>query len=54
MAAGSSGHGAMHAPALGPLLAEVMTEGETPAFDIAPFRLSRFSEGQPNPGPSFP
>lgn len=54
MAAGSSGHGAMHAPALGQLLAEVMTEGETPAFDIAPFRLSRFSEGQPNPGPSFP
>ena len=54
MAAGASGHGAMHAPALGQLLAEAMTEGERPALDITPLRLSRFSECRPNPGPSFP
>lgn len=54
MAAGASGHGAMHAPALGQLLAEAMTDGASPALDIAPLRLSRFSEGRPNPGPAFP
>ncbi len=54
MANGASGHGAMHAPALGQLLAELMTEGRAPAMDLAPLRLSRFSEGQPNPGSVFP
>jgi sarcosine oxidase subunit beta len=54
MANGSSGHGAMHAPALGQLLAELMTEGETPAMDVLPLRLARFSEGSANPGPVLP
>ena len=54
MANGSSGHGAMHAPALGQLLAALMTDSETPAMDIVPLRLSRFSEGAANPGPVSP
>jgi sarcosine oxidase subunit beta len=54
MANGASGHGAMLAPALGQLLAEVMTDGETPALDITSLRLSRFSESAPNPPPVLP
>ncbi len=45
---GSSGHGVMHAPALGQLLAEIMTEGAT-TLDVAALRPSRFAEGQANP-----
>ncbi len=45
---GSSGHGVMHAPALGQLAAEVLTLGKTRSFDISALRPSRFSEGQPN------
>jgi sarcosine oxidase subunit beta len=45
---GSSGHGVMHAPALGQLLAELVC-GAPPAIDIAPLRPSRFAEGAPNP-----
>jgi sarcosine oxidase subunit beta len=41
---GSSGHGVMHAPALGQLLAEII-EGERPAIDVAALRPSRFREG---------
>lgn len=54
MANGSSGHGAMHAPALGQLLAELMTEGAAPCMDITPLRLARFSEGRANPAPALP
>jgi sarcosine oxidase subunit beta len=54
MANGSSGHGAMHAPALGQLLAELMTDGETPAMDVVPLRLARFSEGAANPRAVLP
>jgi sarcosine oxidase subunit beta len=45
---GSSGHGVMHAPALGQLLAELMSQGRT-SIDITPLRPSRFAEGAPNP-----
>ena len=45
---GSSGHGVMHAPALGQLAAELLT-GRQPALDVRPLRPSRFAEGRPNP-----
>jgi len=48
LANGSSGHGVMHAPALGQLLAEMIT-GESPALDVVPLRPSRFAEGGENP-----
>jgi sarcosine oxidase subunit beta len=48
LANGSSGHGVMHAPALGQLLVELMSEGRT-SLDIAPLRPERFAEGEPNP-----
>jgi sarcosine oxidase subunit beta len=43
-AAGFSGHGLMHAPATGELIAEVIC-GLPPSLDIAPLRLARFAEG---------
>ena len=45
---GSSGHGVMHAPALGQLLAEIMSDGAVTSLDAAPLRPSRFAEGAPN------
>jgi sarcosine oxidase subunit beta len=44
---GFCGHGVMHAPAIGQLVAELITEGKT-SIDITALRLSRFAEGQPN------
>lgn len=44
LAAGFSGHGFKLSPALGEVLAGLIA-GETPATDIAMFRLSRFAEG---------
>jgi len=46
---GSSGHGVMHAPALGHLLAEVILDGDASTLDIAALSHSRFAEGRPNP-----
>lgn len=46
---GSSGHGVMHAPALGQLLAEMMSEGAATSLDATPLRPGRFAEGAPNP-----
>jgi sarcosine oxidase subunit beta len=46
---GSSGHGVMHAPALGQLLAEIILDGRAHAMDATALRPSRFAEGQPNP-----
>jgi sarcosine oxidase subunit beta len=43
--AGSSGHGVMHAPALGQLLAEIMSDGAATTMDARPLRASRFAEG---------
>ena len=43
-AAGFSGHGIMHAPATGELIAELIVDGRT-SFDIAAFRASRFGSG---------
>ena len=46
---GSSGHGVMHAPALGQLLAEIMSHGTATSLDAGPLRPTRFAEGDPNP-----
>jgi sarcosine oxidase subunit beta len=45
---GSSGHGVMHAPALGQLLAEIMSDGAASSLDVSALRPSRFAEGRPN------
>jgi sarcosine oxidase, subunit beta len=46
---GSSGHGVMHAPALGHLLAEIILDGAASTIDTRPLRPSRFAEGDWNP-----
>ncbi len=46
---GSSGHGVMHAPALGALLAELISDGRFSSLDATALRPSRFVEGKPNP-----
>jgi sarcosine oxidase subunit beta len=43
---GSSGHGVMHAPALGQLASDLIL-GRPPQIDIDPLRPSRFAEGKP-------
>lgn len=48
LANGSSGHGVMHAPAIGHLLAEMIT-GRATTFDVSALRPARFAEGAPNP-----
>jgi sarcosine oxidase, subunit beta len=42
---GSSGHGVMHAPALGHLLAEIISDGRASTMDASPLRFGRFAEG---------
>lgn len=46
---GSSGHGVMHAPALGALLSELMSEGTFSSLDADALRPTRFAEGAMNP-----
>jgi sarcosine oxidase subunit beta len=50
---GSSGHGVMHSPALGQLLAEIIVHGESRSLDVEALRPSRFAEGQPNRAPQI-
>jgi glycine/D-amino acid oxidase-like deaminating enzyme len=45
---GSSGHGVMHAPALGHLLAEIVLDGRATTIDTHQLRPERFSEGDLN------
>ena len=45
---GSSGHGVMHSPALGQLLAEIISDGTATSLDVTPLRPTRFAEGEPN------
>lgn len=45
---GASGHGVMHAPALGQLAAEMLT-GRRPSLEVQALRPGRFAEGRPNP-----
>lgn len=42
---GSSGHGVMHSPALGRLLAEIIVDGRATSLDTFPLRPTRFVEG---------
>lgn len=44
---GSSGHGVMHAPALGVLAAEITVFGAARSLDVHALRPSRFAEGDP-------
>jgi sarcosine oxidase subunit beta len=44
---GSSGHGVMHAPALGLLAAEIAVLGAARSLDVHALRPSRFAEGDP-------
>jgi sarcosine oxidase subunit beta len=53
VAVGSSGHGVMHSPALGQLLAELMLDGAARSMDVRPLRPSRFAEGDPILAPEF-
>jgi sarcosine oxidase subunit beta len=46
LACGFSGHGVMHAPATGMLMAELLVTGRA-SLDISCLRLSRFKDGQP-------
>lgn len=47
VAVGFSGHGFKLSPAVGEMMAELITEGPRPGSDISAFRLSRFAEGKP-------
>jgi sarcosine oxidase subunit beta len=53
LANGSSGHGVMHSPALGQLLAEIILDGHAHTLDVHTLRPSRFNEGEPNAGLSL-
>jgi sarcosine oxidase subunit beta len=55
LANGSSGHGVMHAPALGQLLAEMLVSGDGRArtLDARELRPSRFAEGAAIEGPAL-
>jgi sarcosine oxidase subunit beta len=53
LANGSSGHGVMHAPALGQLVSEILSDGAARALNIEALRPSRFLEGKPNPTDSL-
>ena len=46
---GSSGHGVMHAPALGQLLAEIICDGKATTLDVRALKPERFAEGELNP-----
>ncbi len=45
LANGFSGHGMMHSPAVGMVLADLVLEGSTSLLDVHPLRFSRFAEG---------
>jgi glycine/D-amino acid oxidase-like deaminating enzyme len=47
VAAGFSGHGFKLSPAVGDMVAKLVTEGKKPGDDVNAFRLSRFAEGKP-------
>lgn len=45
LANGFSGHGVMHSPATGRIVADLIVRGRSSEFDIAPLRPERFAEG---------
>jgi FAD-dependent oxidoreductase domain-containing protein 1 len=46
LATGFSGHGLMLAPAVGKLLSELIRGGRSETFDVYPYRLERFADGE--------
>jgi sarcosine oxidase, subunit beta len=53
LANGSSGHGVMHAPALGQLLAEIICDGAASSLDVSALRPTRFVEDALNARPAL-
>ena len=51
LANGSSGHGVMHAPAIGQLVSELVLDGRASCLDASALRPSRFAEGRANAAP---
>jgi glycine/D-amino acid oxidase-like deaminating enzyme len=52
LANGSSGHGVMHSPAIGQLVAELIVDGKT-SIDVSDLRPTRFAEGKLVKGPEL-
>jgi sarcosine oxidase, subunit beta len=50
LANGNSGHGVMHSPAVGQLLAEIIVHGAARTLDAHPLRPGRFDDGEPVAG----
>lgn len=46
LANGLSGHGFMHAPAVGQIVADIILNGRTELIDVSLFRLDRFAKGR--------
>jgi sarcosine oxidase subunit beta len=46
---GFSGHGMMHAPAVGMGLAELIISGSSESVDLSPYTIERFSLGERRP-----
>ncbi len=46
LANGFSGHGFQHSPAVGKVIAELITEGRTTTIDISPLSIERFAQGK--------
>ncbi|MCX8118979.1 MAG: FAD-binding oxidoreductase [Desulfobacterota bacterium] len=46
LANGFSGHGFQHSPAVGKVIAELITEGRTTTLDISPLSIERFEKGE--------
>ncbi len=46
LACGFSGHGFMHGPVVGKLMAELILNGRITGIDIAPLSLQRFRDGR--------
>lgn len=53
LANGSSGHGVMHAPAIGQIAAEMILDGAATSVDVRALRPERFAEGDPVSGPAL-
>lgn len=53
LANGSSGHGVMHSPALGRLVAELVLDGAVSSMDDRPLRPDRFARGAANTTPDL-
>ncbi|MER3404400.1 MAG: hypothetical protein C4289_03880 [Chloroflexota bacterium] len=46
LAQGFSGHGVMHAPATGRLLADLIVDGRTELLDVSALSIARFARGE--------